>query len=88
MAIGIRAVATRPARWKPAVTWRPIGAKGVAQFGHAAAQLVIRAMKLFAALEFIRRKTEAREHSEKEEAVPDLQSPADGFEYHGPPSMQ
>jgi hypothetical protein len=81
LAVGRWAFAKRAAR-------RSIGAKGVAKFGHAAAQFVVSTTKLFVALELISSKAEARQHREEEEAVPELQLPANGFEYHGQPSMQ
>jgi hypothetical protein len=89
LVIGIGAVANRSAWWRSqSVTRRSVGAKGVAEFGYASAQFVVRAAKLLAALEFIGCKPEAREDCEQEKAVPELQSPADGFENHVQPSMQ
>jgi len=71
-----------------AVARRPVGAKSVAEFSDVAAQFVVGAAKLFAALEFIGCEAEACQHSKEKKAVPELQSPTDGFENHAQLSMQ
>jgi hypothetical protein len=52
------------------------------QHADATLQFFVNAPELPSALELIRREPKSREHHHEDEAIPDLQSPADGFEDH------
>ncbi len=47
---------------------------------NAAMQLIINLAELAVALQLIRGDAEAREHDNENQAIPDLQTPLDGFE--------
>jgi hypothetical protein len=80
-------LARRPS-WRRPVPRRTVRAKRGAKFDHTAAQFVVGPAKLFRALQFVSRDPEPGEHSKKQQAVPELQSPPDGLENHRQPSMQ
>jgi hypothetical protein len=56
--------------------------KGPAKGYHAALQFIINLAHLPTPFELVGGEAKAREHDHQDEAVPDLQTPADGFEDH------
>src|ERR1041385_5942217 len=68
--------------------WRSRQAQGVAQLTHAALEFLIDAPKLSSTLQFISGQAEPCQYAHEDEAVPDLQPPADGFEEHRQPRRE